>query len=233
MPLPPKRHGIPCSGSYGRMSNTRSAAIRSSPPGGHSSGVCPQHLDDGSYGRRVARFIEEAHSREGETSRERTQDPSWGTRAGATARPLLSSLAYRVVADNIRRTAISLGTPKRARRKTLKCPKCARRFSHPLPMARHMSATTGREGESERQRRRPRRRRSSMSRALLGHDFSGFPQKCRQIHDQRSRRHLEEHVAGETSVIRSMVRHMEQHSPAGHRATIAADESRNGVPRQA
>jgi uncharacterized C2H2 Zn-finger protein len=30
---------------------------------------------------------------------------------------------------------------KRARRKTLQCPKCDRRFSHPLPMARHMSAT--------------------------------------------------------------------------------------------
>jgi uncharacterized C2H2 Zn-finger protein len=29
----------------------------------------------------------------------------------------------------------------RARRRTLQCPKCDRRFSHPLPMARHMSAT--------------------------------------------------------------------------------------------
>jgi uncharacterized C2H2 Zn-finger protein len=56
---------------------------------------------------------------------------------------MLSSLGYRVVADNKRRTATSLGTPKRARRKTLKCPKCDRRFSHPLPMARHMSATHG------------------------------------------------------------------------------------------
>jgi uncharacterized C2H2 Zn-finger protein len=53
---------------------------------------------------------------------------------------LLSSLGYRIVPDHTGRTAISL-TPKRARRKTLKCPKCDRRFSHPLPMARHMTAT--------------------------------------------------------------------------------------------
>ena len=54
---------------------------------------------------------------------------------------LLSSLGYRVIPDNERHSAISLGTPKRSRRKTLKCPKCDRRFSHPLPMARHMTAT--------------------------------------------------------------------------------------------
>ena len=28
-------------------------------------------------------------------------------------------------------------------RKRLRCPKCDRRFAHPLPMARHMSATHG------------------------------------------------------------------------------------------
>jgi len=54
---------------------------------------------------------------------------------------LLSSLGYRVIPDNERHSTISLGTPKRSRRKTLKCPKCDRRFSHPLPMARHMTAT--------------------------------------------------------------------------------------------
>jgi hypothetical protein len=54
---------------------------------------------------------------------------------------LVSSLGYRILPDDKRRTAISLGTRKRARRKTLKCPKCDRRFSHPLPMARHMTAT--------------------------------------------------------------------------------------------
>ena len=54
---------------------------------------------------------------------------------------LLFSLGYHVIPDRKRHPAISLGTPKRARRKTLKCPKCDRRFSHPLPMARHMSAT--------------------------------------------------------------------------------------------
>ena len=54
---------------------------------------------------------------------------------------LLSFLGYRVIPENKRNPAISLGTPKQARRKTLKCPKCDRRFSHPLPMARHMTAT--------------------------------------------------------------------------------------------
>jgi len=38
----------------------------------------------------------------------------------------------------------------RARVKRLRCPKCDRRFAHPLPMARHMSATHG-----------PKRRRSA------------------------------------------------------------------------
>jgi hypothetical protein len=31
----------------------------------------------------------------------------------------------------------------RARVKRFRCPKCDRRFAHPLPMARHMSATHG------------------------------------------------------------------------------------------
>ena len=33
--------------------------------------------------------------------------------------------------------------PRRPAPKRLSCPKCDRRFSHPLPMARHMSATHG------------------------------------------------------------------------------------------
>ncbi len=37
----------------------------------------------------------------------------------------------------------SNGAIKVGRRKHLKCPKCDRRFAHPLPLARHVSATHG------------------------------------------------------------------------------------------
>src|SRR5215831_14823182 len=56
---------------------------------------------------------------------------------------LLARLGYHVVSDDGRRTAGSVRSPKRARPKILRCPKCDRRFSHPLPMARHLSATHG------------------------------------------------------------------------------------------
>jgi uncharacterized C2H2 Zn-finger protein len=35
------------------------------------------------------------------------------------------------------------GAVKAKGRKRLKCPKCDRRFAHPLPLARHVSASHG------------------------------------------------------------------------------------------
>jgi len=37
----------------------------------------------------------------------------------------------------------SNGAVKVGRRKRLKCPKCERRFAHPLPLSRHVSASHG------------------------------------------------------------------------------------------
>ena len=48
----------------------------------------------------------------------------------------LSTVGYRVVALDARRNG-----KKPAAFKRLKCPKCDRRFAHPLPMARHLAAT--------------------------------------------------------------------------------------------
>jgi hypothetical protein len=50
----------------------------------------------------------------------------------------LATIGYRVVPLNGRAHAASRvsGAPKR-----LKCPKCDRRFAHPLPMSRHLAAT--------------------------------------------------------------------------------------------
>ena len=42
-----------------------------------------------------------------------------------------------------KRAAAKTTTNYRGKPKRLRCPKCSRRFSHPLPMARHMSATHG------------------------------------------------------------------------------------------
>ncbi len=57
----------------------------------------------------------------------------------------LSGTGYRLVpvsGDHFK--AAMLGTTlRRATAKRLRCPKCDRRFAHPLPMARHMSATHG------------------------------------------------------------------------------------------
>ena len=58
---------------------------------------------------------------------------------------LLSGTGYRLVpvgSDHLK-TATPSMTQLRARAKRLRCPKCGRRFAHPLPMARHMSATHG------------------------------------------------------------------------------------------
>lgn len=54
----------------------------------------------------------------------------------------LSTVGYRVVALDARRHAGALGAKKApAAFKRLKCPRCDRRFAHPLPMARHLAAT--------------------------------------------------------------------------------------------
>jgi hypothetical protein len=60
-------------------------------------------------------------------------------------RRLLSGAGYRLLpvgGDHLKapRPAMSVHA---ARVKRLRCPKCDRRFAHPLPMARHMSATHG------------------------------------------------------------------------------------------
>jgi uncharacterized C2H2 Zn-finger protein len=57
----------------------------------------------------------------------------------------LSGTGYRLVpvdGDHFK-AARPATTPRRAAAKRLRCPKCDRRFSHRLPMARHVSATHG------------------------------------------------------------------------------------------
>ncbi len=58
---------------------------------------------------------------------------------------LLSGTGYRLipVEGAHLKAARAATTTHRARVKRLRCPKCDRRFAHPLPMARHMSATHG------------------------------------------------------------------------------------------
>jgi len=55
---------------------------------------------------------------------------------------LLPTIGYRLVpltAARLKGMAVNgTGRPKR-----LQCPKCDRRFAHPLPLARHLSATHG------------------------------------------------------------------------------------------
>jgi hypothetical protein len=67
---------------------------------------------------------------------------------------LLSQLGYRLIAgDGPTSRAGAVGRWKQELPKTLGCPKCNRRFSHRLPMARHMSAMHG--GRKNAKRRRP------------------------------------------------------------------------------
>ena len=53
----------------------------------------------------------------------------------------LSGIGYRVVPNT--GDGLPLKKTGRMARKRLRCPTCDRRFSHPLPMARHMVATHG------------------------------------------------------------------------------------------
>ena len=68
---------------------------------------------------------------------------------------VLASAGYRLVPvrDDHLKVSVRTTTTGRARVKRFRCPKCDRRFAHPLPMARHMSATHGAK------RQRPRRRK--------------------------------------------------------------------------
>ena len=58
---------------------------------------------------------------------------------------LLPGIGYRLVssADERRVLTQSDGVAKRGKPKRILCPKCDRRFAHPLPLARHLSATHG------------------------------------------------------------------------------------------
>jgi hypothetical protein len=58
---------------------------------------------------------------------------------------LLQSIGYQLtpISSGKDRSPQSNGSVKGRRRKHLKCPKCDRRFAHPLPLARHVSATYG------------------------------------------------------------------------------------------
>jgi len=62
----------------------------------------------------------------------------------------LSGIGYRVVPNT--GDGFPLHKNGRMARKRLRCPKCDRRFSHPLPMARHMVATHGAKKASKRAR---------------------------------------------------------------------------------
>ena len=57
-------------------------------------------------------------------------------------RRVLPTIGYRLVPlPGVRPTGVTTNGTRRAKR--LQCPKCDRRFAHPLPLARHLSATHG------------------------------------------------------------------------------------------
>jgi uncharacterized C2H2 Zn-finger protein len=67
---------------------------------------------------------------------------------------LLAQLGYRLIAGNGPTSkARAGGARKRGLPKTLPCPKCDRRFSRQMHVARHMSAMHG--GQKKAKRRRP------------------------------------------------------------------------------
>jgi uncharacterized C2H2 Zn-finger protein len=64
----------------------------------------------------------------------------------------LAGAGYRllpVAGDHLRVAAGPVPARTRARAKRFRCPTCGRRFAHPLPMARHMSATHGARGRTQ------------------------------------------------------------------------------------
>ncbi len=58
---------------------------------------------------------------------------------------LLQGIGYKLtpISGGKAQSPQSNGAVKVGRRKHLKCPKCDRRFAHPLPLSRHVSATHG------------------------------------------------------------------------------------------
>src|SRR5712664_3422206 len=58
---------------------------------------------------------------------------------------LLQGIGYQLtpISGGKGRLPQSKGAVKVRRRKHLKCPKCDRRFTHPLPLSRHVSASHG------------------------------------------------------------------------------------------
>jgi len=58
-------------------------------------------------------------------------------------RELLPRMGYRVVQASGAQGRVSSTSPRALKPKRLQCPRCERRFAHPLPMARHLKATHG------------------------------------------------------------------------------------------
>jgi uncharacterized C2H2 Zn-finger protein len=58
-------------------------------------------------------------------------------------RQLLPRMGYRLVAAIGGHPRFAATAPGTQKPKRLRCPKCDRRFAHPLPMARHLKATHG------------------------------------------------------------------------------------------
>jgi hypothetical protein len=58
-------------------------------------------------------------------------------------RELLPRMGYRVVPASGAPARIGATGPRVLKPKRLQCPRCERRFAHPLPMARHLRATHG------------------------------------------------------------------------------------------
>lgn len=56
---------------------------------------------------------------------------------------LLPGMGYRVVTAGSSQGRPTSASPRLLKPKRLQCPKCERRFAHPLPMARHLKATHG------------------------------------------------------------------------------------------
>ena len=70
-------------------------------------------------------------------------------------RRVLPSIGYRLVPLTGARITGMNGT---GRPKRLPCPKCDRRFAHPLPLARHLSATHGVKKTAHKARRKARKK---------------------------------------------------------------------------